>query len=177
MNADWTICPECGTQTRPGILVCPDCGVNMFDVRFGQTLLMSDLGGLPARGTASQAREAQSLGTQLTLQGRDGVSIQADCEKSVILGRINVHSPQRPDIDLTCFEAFQHGVSCRHARLSYMDDRIQLSDLGSTNGTYLNAERLIPHRAYPLKQGDEIRLGHLFLRVRFGILSEATDKA
>ncbi|HEX6269394.1 MAG TPA: FHA domain-containing protein [Anaerolineales bacterium] len=48
-------------------------------------------------------------------------------------------------------------VSRRHARLSREGDEYVLEDLGSSNGTFLNGERLVGQRA--LKSGDQIRLG------------------
>jgi pSer/pThr/pTyr-binding forkhead associated (FHA) protein/ABC-type multidrug transport system ATPase subunit len=48
-------------------------------------------------------------------------------------------------------------VSRRHARLSREGARYQIEDLGSSNGTYVNGERLTAPRA--LKEMDEIRLG------------------
>ena len=49
------------------------------------------------------------------------------------------------------------GVSRRHARLMREGEVYTLEDLGSSNGTYLNGERLI--KRSPLKSGDQIRLG------------------
>ncbi len=49
------------------------------------------------------------------------------------------------------------GVSRRHARLSLQSGQYFLHDLGSSNGTFLNGERL--GQARPLKHGDQIRLG------------------
>jgi len=49
------------------------------------------------------------------------------------------------------------GVSRRHARLYLQDDQYHLEDLGSSNGTFLNGERLT--KPAHLKHGDEIRLG------------------
>ncbi|HEX9840751.1 MAG TPA: FHA domain-containing protein [Anaerolineales bacterium] len=48
-------------------------------------------------------------------------------------------------------------VSRRHARLMREGEGYMLEDLGSSNGTYLNGERLVEQR--PLKSGDQIRLG------------------
>ncbi|HJR80046.1 MAG TPA: FHA domain-containing protein [Anaerolineales bacterium] len=48
-------------------------------------------------------------------------------------------------------------VSRRHARLIREGTGYALEDLGSSNGTFLNGERLTARR--PLKSGDQIRLG------------------
>ena len=40
-------------------------------------------------------------------------------------------------------------------------------DLGTPNGTYLNGQRLIPNQARVLRDGDDVRLGHLVLQVKF----------
>jgi ABC transport system ATP-binding/permease protein len=49
------------------------------------------------------------------------------------------------------------GVSRRHAQLSQSGDRLILEDLGSSNGTYVNGERLMTSRG--LQAGDRITLG------------------
>ena len=49
------------------------------------------------------------------------------------------------------------GVSRRHARLIREGNGYILEDLGSSNGTYLNGQRLIERRS--LKSGDQIQLG------------------
>jgi len=50
------------------------------------------------------------------------------------------------------------GVSRRHARITRQADRYLLEDLGSSNGTFLNGQRLV--EVAPLNPGDEIRLGN-----------------
>ena len=48
-------------------------------------------------------------------------------------------------------------VSRRHARLMLEGENYMLEDLGSSNGTFLNGEKLAGRRS--LKPGDKIRLG------------------
>jgi hypothetical protein len=49
-------------------------------------------------------------------------------------------------------------ISRRHARLYRLADGVWLEDLGSTNGTYINGDRLtVPYR---LRDGDEVKLGN-----------------
>ena len=62
-------------------------------------------------------------------------------------------------------------VSRTHARLEYRDGGWHVSDLGSTNGTFLNGDRLPPNTAMPLAYGANIRFGAVLSRFR------ATDGA
>jgi diguanylate cyclase (GGDEF)-like protein len=50
-------------------------------------------------------------------------------------------------------------VSRRHCRLILKNGGAHLSDLGSTNGTYLNDEEIPPHNEFALRSGDNIRVG------------------
>jgi pSer/pThr/pTyr-binding forkhead associated (FHA) protein len=49
------------------------------------------------------------------------------------------------------------GASRRHASIGWRDGRVLLRDLGSTNGTFLNGERVSGEAA--LASGDRIRIG------------------
>ena len=51
------------------------------------------------------------------------------------------------------------GLSRRHFRISTDRRRTWLEDLNSTNGTFVNGERLVPYRARQLRAGDEIAAG------------------
>jgi pSer/pThr/pTyr-binding forkhead associated (FHA) protein len=46
---------------------------------------------------------------------------------------------------------------------------LELFDLGSSNGTFLNGVRLTAHKAYVIHDGDEIRFGQMALRVYFQV--------
>jgi pSer/pThr/pTyr-binding forkhead associated (FHA) protein len=72
-----------------------------------------------------------------------------------------------PDVDLTAYAGYRMGVSRRHAAVRLQDKQLHLSDLGSSNGTFINGARLIAHRPYQLRDGDEIRLGQMVLRIFF----------
>jgi pSer/pThr/pTyr-binding forkhead associated (FHA) protein len=47
------------------------------------------------------------------------------------------------------------------------EDTLTLVDLGSTNGTHLNGQRLIPNQPRVLRDGDEVRLGKLVFHIFF----------
>ena len=54
-------------------------------------------------------------------------------------------------------------VSRRHASVRAVDGRLEIADLGSSNGTYVNGVRL--RETSVLENGDEIRIGSVALQV------------
>src|SRR6187551_687628 len=54
-------------------------------------------------------------------------------------------------------------VSKRHARLLYRDGRFIVTDLNSTNGTYVNRRRVT--QATIVREGDRIYVGDFVLRI------------
>jgi hypothetical protein len=50
-------------------------------------------------------------------------------------------------------------ISRFHAEFHAKDETLEVVDLGSTNGTFRNGERLTPHKSYPLVSGDEVAIG------------------
>ena len=54
-------------------------------------------------------------------------------------------------------------VSKRHARLIYRDGRFIVTDLNSTNGTYVNRRRI--SQATIVREGDRIYIGDFVLRI------------
>jgi pSer/pThr/pTyr-binding forkhead associated (FHA) protein len=51
-------------------------------------------------------------------------------------------------------------VSRLHVQFDFDYQQVQIRDLGSTNGTFLNGERLTPHRNYKLRASDVVRLAN-----------------
>jgi pSer/pThr/pTyr-binding forkhead associated (FHA) protein len=60
----------------------------------------------------------------------------------------------KPDIELS-----DEAVSRRHVEIVEQDGRYQLRDLGSTNGTVLDDDRILPGKLYDLKHNCKIGLG------------------
>lgn len=87
--------------------------------------------------------------------------------QDMILGRRDPTTGVTPEVDLTPYAGYRMGVSRKHASLKLADNQINLWDMGSSNGTFLNGSRLSPHRPYPVRDGDEIRLGQMILRLFF----------
>jgi pSer/pThr/pTyr-binding forkhead associated (FHA) protein len=58
-------------------------------------------------------------------------------------------------------------VSRMHAGLRRQGDTLVLTDLGSLNYTFINGQRVHPHEVRILRNGDELRIGQLKMRVYF----------
>lgn len=54
-----------------------------------------------------------------------------------------------------------HSVSRIHARFDRQGDKVFLTDMNSTNGTYKNGLRMQPQETVEIEPGDEIRFGSL----------------
>ena len=67
-----------------------------------------------------------------------------------------------PGSDIEIDDAF---ISSDHARLTLQEGRWWVTDLGSTNGTFVNGKRL--DKPTPLSEGDEVRFGRV--RTRFTV--------
>jgi pSer/pThr/pTyr-binding forkhead associated (FHA) protein len=85
----------------------------------------------------------------------------------IVLGRTDLNARYHPDVDLTPYGALDRGVSRGHARLHIENDRLFVTDLESTNGTFLGGKRLDPNIPTLIRKGDELLLGRLAVQVLF----------
>jgi pSer/pThr/pTyr-binding forkhead associated (FHA) protein len=76
-------------------------------------------------------------------------------EKQIVVGRSS-------DLDMVLVEDM---VSRKHARIAMQADQIWIEDLGSTNGTFVNGEKIKRAR---LKEGDRVLIGTSILKVIAG---------
>jgi len=88
--------------------------------------------------------------------------------RQIVLGRRDPATGVLPDIDLTPFAGYRMGVSRRHGLIRYSEGKfLDLFDQGSSNGTFLNGQRMDAHYPYRLRDGDRIRLGQITIRLHF----------
>lgn len=72
--------------------------------------------------------------------------------KEIVIGRSS-------DLDMVLVEDM---VSRKHAKIVITDDQVTIQDLGSTNGTFVNGEKIKKAR---LKEGDRILVGTSILKL------------
>ena len=104
---------------------------------------------------------------QWMLVGRLGVSGE-ECNK--LIDPVPYRVGRRPDAALTLSRA---SISSLHAELTTNDDRLYLRDLGSTNGTFVNGERIT--EIVELKAGDAIQFADVSLRVAVASTNRALN--
>lgn len=95
------------------------------------------------------------------------ISIDIGWQSRAVIGRYDPNTKRAPEISLDFLDAYENGVSRRHAVLLWRNDVLCILDLGSANGTWVNGVRLIAHQVRGLKDGDVIRVGNVQLRLRF----------
>jgi len=97
--------------------------------------------------------------------GDTGQILTLERGNEYVIGRKSRKQPVVPDIDLTPFKAYEWGISRIHSNLEIGPQAVTITDLGSSNGTWLGSTRLEPHSPQPLKHGDVIFLGKLKVQV------------
>jgi pSer/pThr/pTyr-binding forkhead associated (FHA) protein len=80
-------------------------------------------------------------------------------------------------LDLSALGGYHLGLSRLHAIIRRAEHGYEIMDLGSSNGTWLNDERLIPHKPYPLTNASQIRLARMRLFVVFRPALETKSKS
>jgi pSer/pThr/pTyr-binding forkhead associated (FHA) protein len=90
-----------------------------------------------------------------------------DADEHISIGRDPKSRVQLPDAS----------VSLRHALIRPSSNGYVIIDENSTNGTFLNAGRLVPGAAKLLSDGDRIQVGRAWLGVRFRTPSTAPKTA
>jgi hypothetical protein len=163
-------------SNREGVLFCEECGQMLYTEHTEQRAasltkeLPAGMGDLSAKGGWGTARFNRSA--SIVLQIRDHPSlIEIVPQQETIIGRYDGSNSSVPTVDLAPYGAYENGVSRIHAAIRRGEDTLMLVDLGSTNGTYLNGQRLIPNQPRVLRDGDEVRFGKLVCYIHFKINS------
>lgn len=164
-----TICPHCKYVNPKGALICESCHVLLFTRDEGEpTNLLEETGertyALPARRgtkTLPSARFILDMGDD-----RRQVVVVHDGEE-IVVGRVDRTGSYTVDVELDEKLAWERGVSRLHCTIRRSGDNIFLTDLESTNGTFLNGERIPPSQPQLLRDGDAIHLGRYEIRIYF----------
>lgn len=157
-------CPACLRLNRVSDLYCFACGA-LLDAPNVETRSLDPIEEDLYESGPSYFGASSTL--LLHVQGAEVPITVKIIKQEMTLGRGTPDKAPRPDVDLAAYNAAELGVSRLHARLRFENNTILVSDLDSVNHTFINGQRLHPHETRALRDGDEIRLGRLALRVAF----------
>jgi hypothetical protein len=163
-------CPYCQAKYPENTLFCNECGAYLLrdDREETDPLAVGEVTWMEREETSDVLREdvTSPLGLKLTILD-SGHDVEVSLTKGVNIGRLDPSSASFPDVDLTDAGGLERGVSRRHAKITRRGREVFIEDLGSINGTFLNRKKLTPYLPQALKNGDELQLGKLILRVSF----------
>lgn len=165
---DIRTCAHCGRRYSFFRLYCKQCGCVMPGALSGQNDVTRLLTDNPVNkvdfqwGRTYFHRYARLL---LRDEATDDVVLVPLDTPHVIIGRASPN--YTPTVTFPGRVAEVSGISRSHACLELRGSRLLLTDLGSTNGTYLDGEWLTPQVAYLLHNRAALQIGKLLLRVQF----------
>lgn len=153
------------SDTTDGDEVSEDINADNGDAEIGNENVLDDEsepGNAETEGTEQESEEPGEPDekVRLTLGGMnsDDVRIVEFSDKAT-LGRRSTNSVVISD----------NAVSGEHCRLTYSDGKVIVEDMGSTNGTILNGEKITVSE---IKNGDVLILGKTKYKISFSIINE-----
>lgn len=112
------------------------------------------------------ARPKDQDGDQVCIHFVDtGQIMNLEMGKEYTIGRKHKSQSVIPDIDLSLFNAYDWGISRLHASITSRQDSVSITDIGSSNGTWVNGKRIPANQPAQLKHGDIFYLGKLKIQL------------
>lgn len=180
MNTSGKLCPFCNYENEATASFCEQCGEFLEE---NPTRIVA----VPERigGQFSAPVEKVEGFIDVALIPEDGVGIYVAgafkpyyvyIYKELILGRQS-EATLEAVLDLSDLNAANMGVSRRHAMIRRTASGFEVIDLSSRNGTWLNAERLVPNKPYPFASGSQLRIGQMRLLIMYRTAPADTQKS
>jgi FHA domain-containing protein len=173
------LCPICETRNEDTALVCITCGTSLEGDPTDLVAITEYVGWQP---NAAVEDAATFIDAALIPEGGVGIHIAGAPKpyyvpiyRELIIGR-QVDAALEAVLDLSDLDAFNMGVSRRHAMLRRAEFGFEVLDLSSRNGTWLNGKQLVPNRPYPFASGSQLRLGRMQLLIVYPVPGQGTQK-
>lgn len=144
------ICEECGHKNATNRRKCDKCGASLSGIP------ISPVNSQNSRPQSAQSSASKATQTNYAIQQKvylvsvdGGLSLELGVGE-IILGRLHTGA------DYLQYKSY---VGRMHAKITRISDGIYIEDLHSSNGTFINGQRLEAGMARPLCTGDIIGLG------------------
>ena len=164
-------CKDCGSPQPEGTLFCSECGCYLIGTAKKSTVVLpfSDFAHKSLLPPLSEFKPKvlDKPKTITFIVPGSRRRLQIELKDQIRVGRADADSGIKPELDLTNDNGAELGVSRMHTVIQASEQGLVIIDLGSTNGTSLNASLLSPQLPYALSNGDEIRFGDLLVHILF----------
>ena len=169
--ASSTFCPVCQRKNNIESKRCAYCGsalrLEQSGIGVHTTLSITPtLDNLQANTQCQEYLQQISQGDICFILEKKQVPIILRNVTETVLGRF-FDTEGDTNLDLDPYGGGAFGVSRRHARIIRVNNKFVFEDLNSTNGSWLNGQRMPTGTTYPLMSGDQIWLGQFKLQVCF----------
>ena len=178
MTVSMKICPICKSSNELEAVVCQHCGAALEDPFMdpGAKTKRTDISAVIPEGAKDWSIDKTAVpdhGIAVYLEGEFN-PVRIDVREEFVIGRRSGTTSNVSDgvLDLSPMGGYGRGVSRRHVVILRTKHEYEILDLGSVNGTWLNDERLVPQKNYPLASGSHLRLGSMRLFVLYRPLKE-----
>lgn len=179
-------CPFCQYQNEDGALFCEQCKSDLSAVPAGSEMPMAAMAldaGAPAMAMPMGDAPMMASPVDAGVPGAPAAKLAADAKPRLVVLRglkLNVEYPvyegnnfigradEKPvDIDLDDQEPPDRVWSSRqHALILYENGELNLEDLNSANGTFVNRTRVYPGQKRGLSPNDVIQVGTVQLKLK-----------
>jgi len=182
MNVPENFCPVCKTKNELEAVICWHCGAALEDPYMdpGAKTKTTDMLALGSENTKEWSIDEAAVPDSGIAVYIEGVVNPAyiDSKGEFVIGRRVGTTSEVGEVllDLSPSGGYALGISRRHAVIRQAEHGYEVLDLGSVNGSWLNDERLAPHKPYPLASGSHLRLGSMRLFVRYRPFVKAKQK-
>ena len=171
-------CPVCKNKNDAQAIVCIHCGASL-DMYFTESAA--------TKTTEVQTKidgKTGALHIDEDLMPVGGIAIYVEGTSNpvfkffgeeFVIGR-KVDGTREIILDLSPLGGYHLGLSRRHATIRRVEHGYEITDLSSSNGTWLNEERLIPNKPYQMASGSQLRLARMRFFVLYRLETEPKKK-
>lgn len=171
------VCPSCGGDNLPGTLFCVQCGTYLPSGGPLRTEPLPEQNdeqpAHPRHDDIEQDGQTRTINIEVNVLNT-GRRVLLSASREILVGRLDAAHGIFPELDMTADGGLEQGVSRRHARIYSREGTCFVEDLDSTNGTFLNGERITPYLPYAFHDGDALTFGTMRLEVHIHTIEQST---
>ncbi len=164
-QGDRVFCWQCGAPNPSQAMLCSRCGAVL---KSGSNAATRQL------DTSDKNKPEQYTTNSILLlrvrNAEDVIQLRPqEVDHEIVVGRADAGGVVMPDVDLSDYGAAEMGVSRMHMAVSFdrETETVQIVDMDSANGVFVNGQRLAAKEKRVLRDGDQLRLAELVLNVFF----------